>query len=179
MTTLINLFGAGSSGKSTLMADLFSEMKLRGISVEMCTEIVKEWAWENRFPTKYEQFYLIGKGIQQQARLFNKVDFIISDSPILISSFYTYYLYNVDNLTSTVKEFYRMAKLDGIVVKNFFLKRNKPYEPHGRYQTEEESNLIADKLLVYLDANDVRFDILDCKDRDRVKEVFKAVDLKW
>ena len=179
MTTLINLFGSSSSGKSTLMADLYSEMKLRGISVEMCMEIVKEWAWENKFPTKYEQFYLIGKGIQQEARLFNKVDYIIVDSPVLISSFYAYYFNGVDNLTNTVKEFYKMAKLDGILVKNFFLTRNKPYEPKGRYQTEEESNIIAEKLLVYLDANDIRFEMLDCKDRDRVKEVFKAVGIKW
>ena len=161
------------------MADLFSEMKLRGITVEMCPEIVKDWAWENRFPTKYEQFYLIGKGIQQQARLFNKVEYIISDSPVLISSFYTYYLNNVDNLTATVKEFYKMAKLDGIVIKNFFLTRNKPYEPNGRYQTEEESNRIAEHLLIYMGAHDVQYDVLDCKDRDRVKEVFKAVGIKW
>ena len=89
MTVLINLFGASSSGKSTLMADLFSEMKLRGILVEMCTEWVKKWAWEGYVPSGYDQFYIIGKEIKQQARLFNKVDYIISDSPVYISSFYT------------------------------------------------------------------------------------------
>ena len=179
MTVLINLFGASSSGKSTLMADLFSEMKLRGILVEMCTEWVKKWAWEGYIPSQYDQFYIIGKEIKQQARLFNKVDYIISDSPVYISSFYKYYHSGIDNLTQTVREFYKMAKEDGIIVKNFFLTRNKPYEPKGRYQTEEESNAIAEKLLLYLDMNDIKFEMLDCKDRDRVKEVFKSIGIKW
>jgi len=179
MTTLINLFGASSSGKSTLMADLFSEMKLRGMSVEMCMEWVKKWAWEGYNPSGYDQFYIVGKEVKQQSRLFGKVDYLISDSPVLNSSYYKYYHTGIDNLIGTVKEFYKMAKEDGVIVKNFFLTRNKPYEPRGRYQTEEESNDIAKKLLLYLDMNDIRFEMLDCKDRDRVKEVFKMLEIKW
>lgn len=177
MTTLINLFGASSSGKSTLMADLYSEMKLKGMNVEMCTEWVKKWAWEGVVPTKYDQFYIIGKEIKQQSRLFSKVDYIISDSPVLQAPFYKYLATGVDNLTATVKEFYKMAREDGVYIKNFLLRRNKPFENAGRYQTESESDQIAEKLITYLEMNDIIYTPLTCKDRDRVKEVFKALGI--
>ena len=78
MTTLINLYGASSAGKSTLMADLFTSLKQNGYTVEMCPEIIKKWAWDGISPNKYDQYFLMGQEIKQQSRLFNKVDFILT-----------------------------------------------------------------------------------------------------
>ena len=137
MTTLINLYGSSSAGKSSLMADLFNSLKQRGYTVEMCPEIIKTWVWDGVSPNKYDQYFFIGQEIKQQSRLFGKVDYILSDSPVLQNAFYNWYLYGEDNLADPSLDYIRMARMDGIKVVNYMLVRNTSYESQGRYQTED------------------------------------------
>jgi len=43
--------------------------------------------------------------------------------------------------------------------KNYFLTRCKPYNPNGRFQTEEESDLMSEQLKRFLTKNDVNFEV--------------------
>ena len=45
-TKVINLFGNPGSGKSTVAAYLFSELKSRGLEVELVTETAKDLVWD-------------------------------------------------------------------------------------------------------------------------------------
>ena len=47
MTLIVNLFGAPSAGKSTMMALVFAKLKLNGCNVEMAPEYAKKKVWEN------------------------------------------------------------------------------------------------------------------------------------
>jgi len=177
MTILINLFGQPSAGKSTTSADLFASMKYMSLDAELCQEWVKKWAWEGTKITKYSQYYITGKEIHQQSRLFNKVDYIISDSPVFLGAFYNLYFNGNDNFYSIVEDFYSMAKEDGVEIYNFLLKRNKKYNPKGRYQTEEESDAVGLALESWLDSHDVPYDYLDCKDSERVDRILEVIGL--
>ena len=88
MTILINLLGSPSAGKSTAARKLFSRLKDMYLNVEFVPEYVKSWAWDNREIKPYDQFYFFGKEAHNQSHLFNKVDFIISDSPVLLTAVY-------------------------------------------------------------------------------------------
>lgn len=56
MAKIINIFGGAGVGKSTFAAELFVNMKKRGISVEMPYEYPKELTWKKilqRYLTNY------------------------------------------------------------------------------------------------------------------------------
>lgn len=176
MTIFINLLGQPGTGKSTTMADLFCTLKYSGSEVEMCPEWIKKWAWEGRKVTKYDQVYIMSKEMSQQSRLFGKVDYAISDSPIFLSAFYQQYYYGDNYLTSVVENFYRMAEEDGVKFYNFFLKRNKPYNPKGRYQTEEESDKIDEAMIKYFSENKMGdMFVVECQDKERVDFILNQI----
>ena len=169
MTILINLLGSPSAGKSTAAGKLFSRLKDMYLNVEFVPEYVKSWAWDNREIKPYDQFYFFGKEAHNQSHLFNKVDFIISDSPVLLTAFYHMY-YNKDNaLREICKDFYEMAaRLDNVRVVNFFLPRKKKYIKHGRYQTEEQADEVANLLKKFLEVECYDFVEVNCPDEERI-----------
>ena len=177
MTVLINLFGSSSAGKSSLMADLFYALKLKNKTVEMCPEIIKQWAWDGIKPNKYDQYFLMGQEIKQQSRLFGKVDFAISDSPVLQNAFYNWYLNGEDNLYQPFIDYRSIAMADGHEFRNFMLFRNKPFEPKGRYQTAEEADNIAIHLVNYLEMHGMHFPVLNGKDHERTEQILKELCL--
>jgi hypothetical protein len=139
-TTCINLFGGPGSGKSTLAAGIFSEMKSLGISTELVGEYVKKWAWQGRPVRPIDQIYILGKQAQAEASLYGKVDFIVTDSPILLSGAYAMLQPDgkCDYVSDAALGFVR-AHSDEVKHINLFLRRNKPYDTRGRYESESEA----------------------------------------
>ena len=58
---LINLFGAPGAGKSTGAAYIFSQLKMRGVNVELVTEFAKDKVWEKSVEVFNNQAYIFGK----------------------------------------------------------------------------------------------------------------------
>ena len=88
MTYVINLIGSPGSGKSTLAALLFGEMKKLGYSVDLVTEYAKELVWEERNATFDDELYIFAKQNHRIFRLNEKVDFIVTDAPLLQKLYY-------------------------------------------------------------------------------------------
>ena len=86
---VINLFGQPGAGKSTGAAYIFSQLKLRGINAELVTEFAKDKVYEETKEVFNNQIYIFGKQYFRMSRIAKKVDVIITDSPLLLSSFYT------------------------------------------------------------------------------------------
>jgi len=147
-TIVVNLYGGPGSGKSTLMASIFSELKLNGINCEMAPEFAKEKVWEGSLDILANQLYIFGKQHHTIFRLLGKVDVIITDSPIILS------LYYGKNCSNTFKKLVleEYAKLNNI---NFFVDRIKKYNPKGRLQTESEAKQIDKELLSILSKNNI------------------------
>ena len=176
MTVLINLLGSPSAGKSTAAGKLFSYLKDLNLNVEFVPEYVKSWAWDKRTISPYDQFYFFGKEAHNQSHLFNKVDFVISDSPVLLTAFYHLYYNNDHALREVCKDFYEMAeKIDNVQVVNFFLPRKKKYNSKGRYQTQEQADAIAEMLKNYLKIDCYPYIEVDCKDSERVDFMVKEL----
>lgn len=166
---VLNLVGAPSVGKSTTAAKLFGELKAMNLNVEYSPEVVKTWCYEGKQVNKYDQYYLFGCECHNQSRLFNSVDIIISDSSPILAAFYNYYYNNGDNsLAPACKEFYRKVTEDGIKVLNFYLPRKKKYVAKGRYQTQEQANLVNVKLQEWLQQEGYDYYYADCPDKDRL-----------
>lgn len=176
MTILINMFGSPSSGKTSLSAKLFAQLKAMDLNVEYSPEYVKSWCYESKPVGKYGQFTIFGEEVRRQSRLFNVVDFAISDSPVALTGFYNYFYNDGDNsLSPACKSFYKKAAEDNIQVINFFLPRKKKYVNKGRYQTEEEANKVAQELKAWLDNEGYEYTELHCADKDRLDYVISKL----
>jgi hypothetical protein len=157
-TIVVNLFAGPGTGKSTTMAGVFSELKLRGVNCEMAPEFAKEKVWEGSLGILENQIYIFGKQLHTIHRLLGKVDVIITDSPLLLSLVYG--KNETDSFRKFVLEvFNRQNNV------NYFLERKKAYNPSGRLQTEEQAKGIDRTVYDLLMANDVPFfKIPSCKD---------------
>lgn len=153
MTTVINLFGGSGCGKSTTAAALFSLMKQKGYHVELVREYCKYWAWNDRKVREWDQLYLLGKQSAYESMLYGKVDFIVTDSPVLLAGIYQDYRSQGEHkyVGDAAKAFMTHAESSGSVkYLNFILKRSKPFDPRGRWETEEEARRIDKFVSEYL-----------------------------
>lgn len=142
-TIVINLMGAPGTGKSTIASELFSKMKWLGYDVELVSEYAKELVWEERNETFKNELYLFAKQHHRMFRLNNKVRYIITDRPLILSIFYNKkYGDNSEVFKNLVLQ--EINKFKNI---NIFLNRTKPYVQKGRNQTEEESKEFASEML--------------------------------
>lgn len=71
-------------------AYIFSELKMRGINAELVTEFAKDKVWENNDEVFKNQAYIFGKQSYKMSRCRDKVDVIITDSPLPLSIFYNH-----------------------------------------------------------------------------------------
>lgn len=129
---IVNLFGGPGTGKSTTMAGTFSKMKLAKINCEMIPEYAKDMVWQESFKVLENQIYVFGKQYHRIFRTMDKVDCVITDSPILLSIYYSHG--QSKNLESLVLECH-----NNMNTLNIMLRRIKDYNPIGRMQTEEEA----------------------------------------
>jgi nicotinamide riboside kinase len=152
-TKVINLIGAPGTGKSTIASELFARMKWLGYSVELVSEYAKELVWEQRHETMKNEVYLFGKQHHRFFRLQGKVDFIITDRPLILSLHYNN-VYGDKSIEYANFVRHEVNKLDNI---NIFLERTKPYVTEGRNQSEEESIEFGIQIKQTLDDNSIKY----------------------
>ena len=177
-TKVINLFGASGVGKSTTAAATFAKFKLQGFHAELVSEYVKTWAWMSIKPGKFDQVYLFGKQARRESILYDKVDYIITDSPLWLSAFYEQRYIGREIISPAVHNFMEYAKEHGVMHYNFWLHRNKPYDSRGRFESEEESNENHQLLRKFLDKHSVHLENVDVEDRDRANFIYNYFEGK-
>ncbi len=143
MTHVINLFGGPGTGKSTTAAGLFFALKSEGVSCELASEYAKDAVWGETTAVLRNQIYVFGKQHQRINRLIDKVDYVITDSPLLMSCMYGEHV--GEHFLQLVDIEHR--KFNNI---NIFLHRQKQYISAGRLQNEEEARGMDDKLRLLL-----------------------------
>lgn len=164
---VINFYAGPGAGKSTTCALLFAKLKLLGLNVEMALEYAKDKVWEESFKTLENQIYVFGKQHHRIYRLKDKVDFIITDSPLLFSIQYD------ATKNSTFKQLVlgEYNKYNNI---NFFIKRDCVYNPKGRMQNEEEAKQIDNEIFTLLNSNNIPFYEIDRGEKG-VDEIFSIL----
>lgn len=134
---IINLLAGPGSGKSTTAMYLSATMKTMGLNVEYVTEYAKDLTWEKRFDILSDQLYVLAKQNRKLNRLEGQVDWVITDSPLLLSEHYRTPEYLPKTFQPMIFELWEMYDNE-----NFFIHRVKPYKQIGRTQSEEEAKEI-------------------------------------
>ena len=154
MCLVLNLFGVPSAGKSTGAAYIFSKLKMAGINAELITEFAKDKVWEENAEVfkPDNQCYLFGKQFYKMSRCRDKVEVIVTDSPLPLSILY--------NKSTVLGEPFNEAVMncfnsfDNI---SYLLLRDKLYNPKGRLQTEEESDRLGEPLMKLLEDRGIEY----------------------
>jgi nicotinamide riboside kinase len=169
MTTYINIFGGPGIGKSTIAAEVFARFKKQGKSVELVTEFVKDLVWENRQSTLEIQPYVSMKQYRNLARLRDKVDFVITDSPLIKDSVYARrYAAELPQSYHELLFFLHRTLGDSI---NILLTREHQYMSEGRYQNEAEAIVIDKELRFLLEMHQI--DYYECS--TAIDDVLEAI----
>lgn len=152
MTKVVNFYAGPGSGKSTMTAGVFYYLKSRGVNCEMALEYAKDKVWEESFAVLENQIYVFGKQLHRIWRLIDKVDVILTDSPLLVSLVYG---------SKESEEFHALVRqtYNRFDNKNYFLTRVKNFEPAGRMQTEEKAKVLDNSMLDMLKCEGVDYEI--------------------
>lgn len=172
---VLNFFGAPGTGKSTGAAYIFALLKMAGVNAELVTEFAKDKVWEETVEVFKNQAYIFGKQSFRLSRCADKVDVVVTDSPLLLSVIYNKEERLTDNFNNCVLDVF--SSYNNM---NFLLNRVKKYNPIGRHQTEEESDKIGKEIKDTLDWYDIDyFEVDGCESGyrlivDRVLEYLNA-----
>ena len=131
---VISLFGGPGTGKSTTRAKVFALMKDNRINVEEVTEYAKDLTWDENYATLADQLTVLATQNRRQNRLIGKVDWCVTDAPLLLGLNYVVPDYLPATFSDLIFELW-----SGYENYNFFIKRTKPYKKVGRTQSPEEA----------------------------------------
>lgn len=132
-TLIVNFLGGPGSGKSTNSARIFAALKDLNYNVELVTEYAKDLTWGESYNVLRDQIYVFGKQQHRIWRLDGKVDIILTDSPLLLSTVYGESETSKEFKDLVISEYFRRPTI------NIMLNRVKEYNPKGRNQTLDEA----------------------------------------
>jgi deoxyadenosine/deoxycytidine kinase len=178
MTKIINLFGGPGIGKSSIAAGLTYKLKKQHITCDNPYEFPKLLAWDENHSAIRDQLFVLANQHRGIVKSYGKVDYIILDSPILLSltykSFYksneypaTLYGESFDNMVLDIYNRY-----DNI---NIVLKRSEgKHNNSERYQNLEESIQLDTVIENSLKNNDLPYHTVNV-DGKTVKNILKLI----
>lgn len=157
-TVVVNLFAGPGAGKTTCAWEIASELKKRGYEVEYVPEYAKEFVWDNNLEmldgSLNHQTKLYQEQLYRVTRLLGKVDFVVTDSPALLSAQY------LKETNPDVREAFILTMLDDFKnMNNFnlFINRGKEYQQTGRKHNEAEAKAIDKEIKDFLKENKIYF----------------------
>lgn len=171
---IVNMFAGPGAGKSTMTASVFASLKWNDINCEMALEYAKECVWFGMENLLSNQTGVYGKQHEKIFHLSNKVDVIVTDSPLLLSIIYD--KVNDKGLRNKVLQDY--LKCNNV---NYFLNRVKKYNTSGRMQTESEAKVIDKKVKTFLVDHGIPFkELAGCPENAEiiVKDILSLLKLK-
>lgn len=151
---IVNILGGPGAGKSSMTASVFSFLKWNDINCEMALEYAKEVVWAKAENLLRNQLYVFGQQHNRIYHLLDKVDVIITDSPLLLSIIYD------KTKNSHLRELVlsEFCKFNNI---NYLLNRKKKFNPNGRLQNEEEAKDLDSQLRILLKGYAIPFKEID------------------
>lgn len=157
---VINLLGEAGVGKSVTAAGLFYDFSINGFKAELISEVAKGYAWENQkdstgkiltHPVFSQQIFILGKQNRWLERVVGKREIAIMECPLIVGAIY--------HQDPSLKSFIPLVleqfnKYNNV---NILLERNHIFDPEGRNQKEDEALNIRNKMITFLDDNNIPY----------------------
>lgn len=170
----INLYGGPGSGKSTLSTILFSELKLREKRVELVREYAKELVYQEKDMinlVEADRIYILAEQMRREAIHYGKIDYLITDSPVLIAAYYYRNRSAID-----------LAK--GLLMApdrelHFLIRRDEtlPFEKYGRAHDEDAAKKIDQDMRDFLEKEGIKYHEISGSPDQRLASIIKVLGM--
>jgi len=141
MNKRICFFGGPSSGKSTMAAKVFAELKAQQRPFELVDEAIKRMAWQNIPPQGWDGVWLFGKQIHHEDVVLRSGGCVVTGGPPLQQI--VYMRFRSEPYWRDLLEVARKFEWEYPAV-NILLKRAVPYQTAGRYEATEDQAVKID-----------------------------------
>lgn len=142
LTRVLNFWSGPGAGKSTTKAGTFFEMKCAGFKAVQIEEYATEKSVERDWATLHNQRKVLLRQERRQRRYLGHVEWIVTDSPLVLSCLYGTDEYSTKEFHQEVWDLYN--KYENV---NIWIDRVKPYELYARHHSEEEARELDLRLL--------------------------------
>lgn len=139
-TLVINMLAGPGAGKTACAWEVASELKKKGYVTEYVPEYPKELVWDGKTELLDGTFQNQSKVLEEQehriSRLVGKVDFIVTDSPIILNPLYLTEGTEGERRAYTDDVFRRFSRYNNFCV---FVERGQNFEQEGRIHNAAQS----------------------------------------
>lgn len=167
-TIVINAFGGAGAGKTTAALSIAAELKKKGFVTEYVPEYAKELILSNNLAALDGSMENQRKVYEEQKnridRCIGKVDFIVTDCPIIISGMFLNDCPEKEGFQKEILEQFNKNENFSFVIQRDETK----FEQENRMGTFEEAKAMDDDIQKYLKDNNVQF---GCYDHDHLDTV--------
>ena len=178
MSKIINIFGGPGIGKSSIAAGITYKLKKNHISCDQPYEFPKLLAWDDNHSAIQDQLYVLANQHRGIVKSYGKVDYIVLDSPILLSLTYRNYYKGTEYPSSLYGESFDKMVLDTFnQYDNINIVLDRADGVHNndeRYQNLEESKELDIVIENTLIKNNIPFYKIKVDD-DTVDNIMKLV----
>ena len=180
MSKLINLFGGPGIGKSGIAAGITYKLKKNHISCDQPYEFPKLLAWDDNHSAIQDQLYVLANQHRGIVKSYGKVDYIVLDSPILLSLTYRNYYKGTEYPSSLYGESFDKMVLDTFnQYDNINIVLDRADGVHNndeRYQNLEESKELDIVIENSLIENNIPFHKIKVDD-DTVDNIIELINI--
>jgi len=180
MSKIINIFGGPGIGKSSIAAGITYKLKKNHISCDQPYEFPKLLAWDDNHSAIQDQLYVLANQHRGIVKSYGKVDYIVLDSPILLSLTYRNYYKGTEYPSSLYGESFDKMVLDTFnQYDNINIVLDRADGVHNndeRYQNLEESKELDGVIENSLIENNIPFHKIKVDD-DTVDNIIELINI--
>lgn len=183
MPIRIAILGGPRCGKTTLIQQLYVDMKVRGLNVGAETEYSTEYLKEKGMIETISEQYGIYLGQVKLENSLHEFDYALTDYATFVPYIYGRFMLGDKKRTKKeieiLNDLYKLAlndinKYDYI----FYVPREFGYEKDGvRWQDEDIAIAIDEAIKIFLDSENINYTVLRGSTRARSEEILKKVGL--
>lgn len=183
MPIRIAILGGPRCGKTTLIQQLYVDMKIKGLDVGLATEYSTEYLRDKGPLTSLAEQYGIYLGQMLLENTLNSHDYALTDYATFVPYIYARFMAGSDKRTSKeieiIKDLYALAlkdinKYDYI----FFVPREFGYKKDGvRWQDETIAKAIDDCIKSFLDDENVSYSVINGNTKERTDKILSILGL--
>ena len=184
MTVRIAILGGPRCGKTTLIQQLYVDMKIRDINVGVATEYSTDYLRDKGMIESISEQYGIYLGQLHLEKALDGHEYAVTDYATFVP--YIYGRLMLGDKKRTKKEIEILNDLYSLAIRElpqydyiFFVPREFGYKKDGvRWQDEEVAQMVDDAILNFLNAENVKYEVITGSTRERSEKILNIVGIE-
>ena len=184
MTVRIAILGGPRCGKTTLIQQLYVDMKIRDINVGVATEYSTDYLRDKGMIESISEQYGIYLGQLHLEKALDGHEYAVTDYATFVP--YIYGRLMLGDKKHTKKEIEILNDLYSLAIRDlpqydyiFFVPREFGYKKDGvRWQDEEVAQMVDDAILNFLNAENVKYEVITGSTRERSEKILNIVGIE-